>query len=195
MADSRTLNVAVIIGSTRKDRFCPTPAKWISRHAEQRGDLNVDLVDLKEAALPDVLNGGDDDPVPAPVQALQPRLDRADAFIVVTPVYNKGYPASLKTAIDWYFQEWSAKPVGFVSYGGIGGGLYAVEQLRQVFNEVHATTIRNTISFANYWEHFDEHGETVEGQPLEAAAKGFLDQLGWWGRALREAREQTPYAA
>ncbi|MDS1272379.1 NAD(P)H-dependent oxidoreductase [Lipingzhangella sp. LS1_29] len=190
----RPLHVAVIIGSTRQDRFSPTPARWIAKRARQRGDLTVDLIDLKDAALPEILGGNDPDaPLPEPVQRLQPRLAQADAFIVVTPVYNRGYPASLKSAIDWYFYEWNAKPVGFVSYGGVGGGLHAVEQLRQVFNEVHSPTIRNTISFANYWERFDEHGETTDGESLENAAKGFLDQLDWWAHALRDARERVPY--
>ncbi|QVQ51276.1 NAD(P)H-dependent oxidoreductase [Spiractinospora alimapuensis] len=194
MPTDNPLNIAVIIGSTRTDRFCPTPAKWIAKRARQRGDLNVDVIDLKDAALPEILAGDDENaPTPAPVKALQPRLAEADAFIVVTPVYNRGYPASLKNAIDWYFEEWSAKPVGFVSYGGIGGGLSAVEQLRAVFNEVHAATIRNTISFDNYWDRFDDNGETTDGVSLEGAAKSFMDQLNWWAYALRDARNQRPF--
>ncbi|MBB4932354.1 NAD(P)H-dependent FMN reductase [Lipingzhangella halophila] len=189
MPGDRTLNIAVIIGSTRDNRFGPTPARWIAAQARQREDWDVDVIDLKEAALPETLSR----PAPEPVRQLQPRLARSDAFIVVTPVYNRGYPAPLKTAIDWYHHEWNAKPVGFVSYGGIGGGLHAVEQLRLVFNEVHAATIRDTVSFANFWEHFDKNGATSDGEPIDGAAKKFLDQLGWWAHALRAARARTPY--
>ncbi len=185
------LNVAVLISSTRKGRFGPTPARWITERARQHGDLAPDLIDLREAALPETDDASGD--IPEPVRRLQPRLARADAFIVVTPVYNRGYPAPLKTTIDWYFHEWSAKPTGFVSYGGVSGGLDAVEQLRQVFNEVHATTIRNTISFANYWEHFDDSGEASDGESLDTVAKEFLDQLSWWAHALRAARARSPY--
>ncbi|TCP46784.1 hypothetical protein EV191_11360 [Tamaricihabitans halophyticus] len=80
-----------------------------------------------------------------------------------------------------------------MSYGGIGGRLFAVEQLRQVFTEVHATTIRQAISFDNFWERFDEHGETAADESLESAAKTFLDQLSWWANALRVARAAHPY--
>ncbi len=150
-------------------------------------------MDLLEERLPDILGGNDESaPRPAAVQALAPRLAAADAFVVVTPVYNRGYPAALKNAIDWFFHEWSAKPVGYVSYGGVGGGLHAVEQLRLVFNEVHATSIRNSLSFANYWDRFDDAGRPVDGG-AEVAAKEFLDQLAWWGHALREARSKRPY--
>jgi len=61
---------------------------------------------------------------------------RNDAFVVVTPEYNHGYPGPLKTAIDSVGREWHAKPVGFVCYGGLSGGLRAVEQLRIVFASV-----------------------------------------------------------
>ena len=62
-----------------------------------------------------------------------PSIDRADAFVVVTPEYNHSYPASLKQAIDVLNAPWRRKPVAFVSYGGLSGGLRAVEHLRQVF--------------------------------------------------------------
>jgi hypothetical protein len=29
----------------------------------------------------------------------------------------------------------------------------------------------------------------------KVAAKAFLDQLAWWGHALRDARSRRPYAA
>jgi NAD(P)H-dependent FMN reductase len=71
-------------------------------------------VDLAEVELPARLT----ESPPREVRALQPRLASADAFVLVTPEYNHGYPASLKAAIDWFSAEWLAKPVGFVSYGG-----------------------------------------------------------------------------
>jgi hypothetical protein len=49
--------------------------------------------------------------------AFTTEIDRADAFVVVTPEYNRTFPASLKQAIDFAYDEWQAKPVAFVSYG------------------------------------------------------------------------------
>ncbi len=54
-----------------------------------------------------------------------------DAFIFITPQYNWGYPAALKNAIDYLFNEWKGKPALIVSYGGHGGGK-AAAQLRVV---------------------------------------------------------------
>lgn len=192
MVEPDRLRLGVIIGSTRNDRFCPIPSRWIAEHARQRGDLEVDVIDLLDEDLPVIQNGDDENtPLPDRVLALQPRIVEADAFIVVTPVYNRSFPASLKNAIDWYFEEWSAKAIGFVSYGGINGGIPAVEHLRQVFNEVNAATVRNSVSFANFWEKFDEDGQPIDSVGTNAAAKSLLDQLTWWGHALRNARRAT----
>ncbi|SFN02612.1 NAD(P)H-dependent FMN reductase [Pseudonocardia ammonioxydans] len=191
MPDKRT-RLAVIIGSTRSGRFAPTVANWFADEARRRADLSVDVIDLATAGLPDVLPGDDWD-LPQPVLGLGPWLDTADAFVVVTPEYNHSFPAPLKTAIDWFHAEWAAKPVGFVSYGGLGGGLRAVEQLRLVFAELHATTVRNSVSFHNYWEAFDADGRT-DDPAAHGAAKGMLDQLVWWSDALRAHRGRVPYA-
>ena len=69
----------------------------------------------------------------------------------MTPEYNHSFPAALKNVIDWHGPQWHVKPVGFVSYGGISGGLRAVEQLRLVFAELHAVGIRDTVSFHSAW--------------------------------------------
>jgi NAD(P)H-dependent FMN reductase len=188
-----TLRLAVIIGSTRDGRFGPTVAHWFAARAGKRAGLDVDLIDLAEAHLPEILTDFDE-PVPAPVAALAPRLAAADAFAVVTPEYNSSFPASLKTAIDWYYEEWHAKPVGVVSYGRATGGLYATAQLRQVFTELHAVAIRNTVTLPCYWEQFAGDGSWPRSTAgYDAPVKIMLDQLTWWGYALRDARTKNPY--
>jgi NAD(P)H-dependent FMN reductase len=194
MSENGQLRLAVVIGSTRNGRFGPTPASWFAEQARQWGEFEVDVIDLLEARLPDVLSGDDETQDPEPVRALSPRLATADAFVIVTPVYNHGYPASVKNGIDWFYDEWKAKPVGFVSYGGMGGGLHSVEQLRQVFSELHTVTLRDTISFANFWEQFDSEGRPIDGENASAAAKTLLSQLAWWAHALRDARRKHPYS-
>ncbi|MFK3979916.1 NADPH-dependent FMN reductase [Micromonospora sp. NPDC050397] len=187
------LRVAVIIGSNREGRFGPTAARWFVAHAQRRGDLAVDLVDLAETPLPTALTSKPPAEVARALGGLTGRLDLADAFVVVTPEYNHSYPASLKAAIDWHFTQWQAKPVGFVSYGGLSGGLRAVEHLRQVFAELHAVTVRETVSFHGAWARFDQQGQPKDPDGCETAATALLDQLAWWAEALREARARSPY--
>jgi NAD(P)H-dependent FMN reductase len=188
------LRLVVVIASRREGRFGPTVANWFVEQVRGRGDLDLDVLDLAEAALPDQL-GGYGTPAPAAVAAVTPRLAAADAFVVVTPEYNHSYPASVKTLIDWHFTEWQAKPVGFVSYGGMSGGLRAVEHLRGVFAEVHAVTVRETVSFHGAWDRFGPDARPVDPAECAAAAKAMLDQLAWWARSLQEARSTRPYLA
>jgi NAD(P)H-dependent FMN reductase len=184
------LQLCVIIGSTRKGRFAPTVARWFTSQAERRDDLSVDVLDLAEANLPDALS---DKPGPEVAAVIQ-TLAAADAFVVVTPEYNHSFPAPLKTAIDWSSKQWKAKPVGFVAYGGRAGGLRAVEQLRQVFAEMHAVTVRDAVSFHEVWKEFDSAGQPNDSAGSEVAAKTMLDQIAWWGHALKDARTKHPYA-
>ncbi|MBB5934401.1 NADPH-dependent FMN reductase [Streptomyces zagrosensis] len=196
---SRTaLQLAIIVGSTRGGRFAPVVANWITEQARQHGDLDVNVIDLAEISLPNEMPPYGAAPGPqaaAALAKLTPGLAAADAFIVITPEYNHSYPASLKNAIDWHNAEWHAKPVGFVSYGGISGGLRAVEHLRGVFAELHAVTIRDTVSFPMAGNLFDGEGQLKSPEGPNAAAKALFDQLVWWGRALRNAKEDQPYAA
>jgi NAD(P)H-dependent FMN reductase len=187
--DPKPLAVLVVIGSTREGRVGPVPARWIAARAAARPDLDVTIVDLLKADLPAVMPAG---PHPA-VTAWAEQVGVADAVIVVTPEYNHSFPASLKAAIDLVGPEWRATPVALVSYGGLSGGLRASEHLRQVFAELHATTVRDTISFHGGRACFDEHGEPHDRAGTDAAATVLLDQLTWWGLALREARDRRPY--
>lgn len=173
------MTLGVIVGSVREGRFGPVVADWFVGQAKQRDDVSVDVIDLADT--------------PIPSADFASRIRMADAFVIVTPEYNHGYPGPLKTAIDSVGQQWRAKPVGFVSYGGISGGLRAVEQLRAVFAELHTVTVRETVSFHGARGQFDEHGAPRERDAVNAAASALLNQLAWWAHALQQARAARPY--
>ncbi|GAB3972601.1 NAD(P)H-dependent oxidoreductase [Actinoallomurus acanthiterrae] len=190
--------VAVILGSVREGRFGTVVGDWFAGRAAERADVEVDVIDPAEAGLPLKFPAFGADPEPETARALaamRSRLAAADAFVVVTPEYNHSFPAALKNLIDWHNAEWHAKPVGFVSYGGLSGGLRAVEHLRVVFAELHAVTVRETVSFHGAWERFDAGGAPVDPAGCDGAAKALLDQLLWWAHALRDAKAARPYAA
>ena len=173
-----SIKVVLLYGSTRNGRFCDTVAGWAAERIWQHGAFAVDPID------------------PLCVEAAEAarRVEAADAVVVVVPEYNHGYPGSLKSFIDAFYEPWQARPVAFVRYGGASGGLRAVEQLRQVFAELHAPTVRDGVSFVRAWEQFDERGRLREPALAERAMKRLLSQLEWWARSLREARQTRPYA-
>jgi NAD(P)H-dependent FMN reductase len=198
-ADASAPALAIVVGSVRESRFGPVVAAWVAEQAAAHGGFGVDVIDLADYDIPLALPAaspkyaGDDYPRPAGLAGLTARLDAADAFVIVTPEYNHSFPASLKNLIDWHYTQWQAKPIGFVSYGGLSGGLRAVEQLRQVFAELHAITVRDSVSLHGPWSGLGEDGRPLDPAVLESAAKNMVDQLLWWGRALRTARAEHPY--
>jgi NAD(P)H-dependent FMN reductase len=153
-------------------------ASWFADQVSARPEFVVDLIDIADQA-----------------QQIGPRLAAADAFVVVTPEYNHSFPAPLKSVIDGHGVEWRAKPAAFVSYGGISGGLRAVEQLRQVFAELHVVTIRDTVSLHGVWSHVGPDGRLIDDAARAGAARAMLDRLVWWTRALSVARARQPYVA
>lgn len=180
------LKLVLIYGSVREGRFCDTVAEWVIEQirAKERYELNV--VDPKRH-----------EPTPGSHEEdarLEKHLDEADAFIVVTPEYNHSYPAALKELIDSFHAEWQAKPVAFVSYGGVSGGLRAVEHLRTVFAELHAVGIRDSVSFPNAWEQFNAQGRLLAPERAERGMATLLARLTWWAQALRVARAKSSYA-
>lgn len=168
------LNIALIYGSTRELRLCDTVARWAIAEIAVRRDIALDIIDPRdEEAGSDVLGT---------------RIEAADGYILVTPEYNHGYPAALKALLDSADNAWSAKPVAFISYGGISGGLRAVEQLRLVCAELDMVTVREQLSFANVWEQFGANGALYEPERARRALSTMLDRLVWWGSVLRDAR-------
>ncbi|MEV0297780.1 NAD(P)H-dependent oxidoreductase [Nocardia sp. NPDC050710] len=190
---STPLKLAVIIGSVREGRFGPVVASWFVDRAERHGAFEVDVIDLADADIPLPLPAVSpmmepNPPRPDGMLDLTARLAAADAFVIVTPEYNRSYSAALKAAIDWHFTQWDTKAIGFVGYSGASGGLLAIEHLRQVFGELNAHTVRNYVSFPRYYLLFDEEGNLREPAEPAAAAEAMLDQLHWWASALTAAR-------
>jgi NAD(P)H-dependent FMN reductase len=186
--DPGVLRVAVIIGSVRDGRMGAAIGRWFLTHARQRTDMDLDVIDLLDVELP---AGHPEDPTPQ-LTHWRSRIDRADAFVLVTPEYNRSAPASLKHAIDCAREEWYAKPVALVSYGGIARGLRAAEHLRLVFGELHAVTLRDGVAIG-IDDGVDANGWVRDADGAGSAAKRLLDRLEWWATALRTARTDRPY--
>jgi NAD(P)H-dependent FMN reductase len=200
--DINNIKIKVIIGSTRQNRFSEKPTHWIYEEVKKKKEINAELLDLRDYPMPFF-----DDAVPPAVaggmysnkvvQKWAEKIKEGDAFIIVTPEYNHGYPAVLKNAFDSIFPEWNEKVVGFVSYGNAGGAR-SVEQLRQVVVELQMIPIRNAIHIPSdvYLavmkeqvpinpELFSPLRKSIMGDRVEA----FLNEFLWTARALKTARQ------
>lgn len=188
------LKVKVIMGSTREGRNGGKVGEYIASMAATEPGWEVEYLDLKSINLPMFAEAVSPsfreslDGLPEVVQEWSKKIEEADAYVIVTPEYNHGYPAPLKNAIDWLFKEWNRKPVGFVSYGALLAGGRAVEQLRQVVAELHMTSVRAQVLFPAVWEAFTENGQPKD-PATEERVRGMFKELSWWGEALKVARD------
>lgn len=187
---AKPIRIALIYGSTREGRFCDTIIRWAAREIDGHEAFELDVIDPS----PLFPNPANKPPSDSAANDLQQRLDRADAFVVATPEYNHSFSAPLKHLLDSIYGVWQAKPVAFISYGGVSGGLRAVEQLRLVFAELHAATIRQVVSFPNAPEQFDEQGYPRDPERTSRNLTKLLAQLWWWANALWQARQEEAYA-
>jgi NAD(P)H-dependent FMN reductase len=190
--------LTIIIGSTRPGRAGLPIARWFADRAGVHGGFELEVVDLAELDLPLM-----DEPN-------HPRLrdylhqhtrdwsaivDASDAFVMVTPEYNYGYPAALKNAIDYLQQEWRDKPVGFVSYGGVAAGTRAVQQLKQVVTTLKMVPVFEAVNVPFHPQFIAEDGVVQANEIMEQAADAMLDELQRVEGALRQLRETIAEAA
>ncbi|MEK7478660.1 MAG: NAD(P)H-dependent oxidoreductase [Patescibacteria group bacterium] len=196
------IKIKIILGSTRQNRFSEKPAQWIFEEAKKLEGVVAELLDLRDYPMPffdspmspSMAKGQYSNEV---IKKWAEKINDGDAFIIVAPEYNHGYTAVLKNALDVIYTEWNRKPVGFVSYGSAVGAR-SVEQLRQVAVELQMAPIRNAIHisvdifFAAMMgegptgsEMFEPIRKGLMGDPVER----FFNDLLWWARTLKAARE------
>jgi NAD(P)H-dependent FMN reductase len=186
--------IGVIISSIRPTRFGEKPAKWIAEHAKARGDIDVEIVDLKDYPLPLFDAPASDFWMPTPNEVAakwQAKLNEFDGYIVVTAEYNRSITGALKNAIDWAYKPFMRKAVAYVGYGSVGGAR-AIEHLRNIMTELQAVSVRHAIHIGG-----SDFVPLMMGQKtweetaprFDAFVPEMLDNLVWWTNATKTARQ------
>jgi NAD(P)H-dependent FMN reductase len=190
--------LTIIIGSTRPGRAGLPIAEWFTDRARWHGGFDVHVADLAVLNLPLL-----DEPnhprlgryIHQHTKHWSAIVDVSDAFVIVTPEYNHGYPAPLKNAIDYLHNEWRDKPVGFVSYGGVSAGTRAVQQLKQVVTTLKMLPVVEAVSIPFHPQFIGADGRVQANEIMEQAADAMLDELMRVEGALRPLREPVARAA
>lgn len=165
----------VIVSSTRPGRIGPKVADWVADQARATGDWEVEILDLTD--LPFM----DEEDMPRNGNYAKPHTQKwasqvfeSDAIVVVTPQYNRSFPAPIKNAVDYLFAEWDSKPIAIVSYGWTGGSDAAAD-LTKVLGHVKADVVGSTgLVFAT---DLTPEGALTPTDPRGAELSGLLDTL------------------
>jgi NAD(P)H-dependent FMN reductase len=175
-----TKRLNVIIASTRPRRVGDQVGAWFGGVARSRSAFDVHVVDLADLDLPML-----DEPLPAidaeeyeheHTRQWRPITAAADAFVVVTPEYNWGYPTSIKNAPDYLYVEWRHKPIAFVSYGMTSGGMRAAAQLTEVVTGLGMVPVPASV-VVHLREALDAGGVLVPTARMVNAAANTLAEL------------------
>lgn len=187
-------NIAVFVGSVRRDRKGIKVAKWIEKKLQERNHkvYFIDPIDL-DLPLLDRMYKEMDNPSQKLVN-LQNKIKDAEGYIPVTPEYNRSTSSALKNTLDYFLEEYYFKPSAIVSYSpGMFGGINAAQQLRLTFAELGAPSIPSSFAIPKVHKVFDQEGNLIDESYNKRVTK-FLDELEWYINALTNQRALgTPY--
>ena len=176
--------IPVILGTARLGRQSEKAAQFMLQKAREAG-LDSEIIDVRDYRL----EATDNTEMSQPALKLAEKARRADGFIIVSPEYNHGYPGELKMLLDMLFSQYARRPVGICAVSsGAWGGTRMVEQLRQVCLAFHMVPTGQAVHFPKVQELFDEAG-LLKGRSQHGQAKRLLEELIWYARALKTARE------
>ena len=170
----------VIVASTRPSRVGGAVGTWIADRATADGRFDVRVSDLLEMNLPLM-----DEPNHPNLQQYTKEYTKtwsaevagSDAFILVMPEYNHSYTAPLKNALDYLSKEWGYKPVGLVSYGGISGGLRAVQAIKPVLTALRMTPLNEAVVIQGVGKMIDDDASFQPAEHVEHSVQPMLDEI------------------
>lgn len=189
MMTTRTLFIPVILGTPRQGRMSEHVARFVLGEVGKLDGVETELIDIRELNLPT----GDAGEAIKDAK-FSAAAERADAFVLVVPEYNHGYPGLLKHALDTNLKEYIHKAVGICGVSaGPFGGTRVIQNLLPVMRELGLVTIFWDGNFSAVHQVFDEDGTLLETAYVRRLEK-FLKELVWMAKVLRHGRENVPLA-
>lgn len=174
-----THKLLIIVATTREGRSGRALGNWMADYAREHSDFEVEIADLAEIDLPfldernhPMLGKYEKDHTLAWAKTVQ----AADAFIIVTAEYNRSFPAPLKNALDFLFNEWRDKPVGFLCYGG-GAGTGAMLGLLPTLYALSMFPVRESMTVPNAAQYVQADGHVELPENIAAGASPMLRRL------------------
>lgn len=181
-----------IICSTRPGRVAPSIARWFNDVAQRHGRFDARLVDLADFNLP-LFNEPNHPRMQKyeheHTQRWSASVAQADAYVFVTPEYNFCPPPPFGNALNYLYAEWNYKPCGFVSYGGLSGGIRAVQLEKQLVTTLKMMPMVEGVAIPMVTQHLEADGSFKSHQLVVDSAQTMLNELLRWAVALKPMRE------
>lgn len=184
------MKLLVIIASTRPGRVGAAVSEWFEKIVKLDKRFEVSVADLLKIDLPFL-----DEPNHPAMQLYtkdhtkkwSKTIEATDAFVIITPEYNFSAPASLINALDYLYKEWNYKAVGYVSYGGMSGGMRSVEHIKHLTTTLKMVSIYEAVNIPFVSAKIKD-GKFIPDEHNEKAAEIMLDEIFRWSNALKTLR-------
>jgi chromate reductase len=169
--------VAVIVGSNRKDSINRRFAKALAKLGAARFDSNfVRLDDLP------MFNQDSEANLPPEVTRFKDEIKRADGVLIVSPEHDRSMPTILNNAVHWGARPfgtsvWPGKP-GFITGttpGAVGTAL-AQAHMRSVMLGLGMTLLGGEAYVSNKQGLFDDDGN-IGDETTQKFLQGFVDRF------------------
>ena len=181
-----TLNIPVVLGTTRKGRASVHVARFICDLLNRRAGATSEVIDIASLPLPtdDAGEAIKHEPFAAAMRA-------ADGLVIVAPEYNHSFPGLLKHALDSCLSEYIHKAVGLVGVSaGPFAGIRVVQSLLPVMRELGLVTIFWDVNIPYVSKVFEDDGRLVD-QAFVGRADRFIRELIWMSKVLKYGREHV----
>lgn len=175
------MRIAVLSSSVREGRLSHRVALWVKDRLSAEEGITAELLDLKAYAFPlfDERFAFQKHPS-AELLDFTERFVRADGVLIVSPVYNAGFPAALKNAIDLYYEQWQGKPAAVVSVtSGQVPGIATVQALQTLLLKLGAWVVPAGGTVIDVGRTFSETGAATDEALAEKLLQPTLRQLQW----------------
>lgn len=191
------MKVQVIVGSVRQgQRTSLQVAKWVASEANKIDGNQAEIVDLMDYPMPFFDESGSPQFIERhsrpEVQKWLDKLAEADAYILVTPEYNRTTSGVLKNALDYIDFQFARKPVALVGHGS-SGGAQAIASLRLALAGLLTVGLPKATFLIGASNFIDADGKLSEEEAAKpygplTALKALLEDLRWYSDALATAR-------
>ena len=176
-----SFKIAIVSGSARLGRQTPKAVSHLTKVLASRENVNnVDILDVLDYNFPIMEERRGRNPnQPERVDEFGDILNDADAIVFASPEYNGSFSGALKNTLDYFYKEYSKKPIGIMMVsGGARGGINASHDLQKYILGLGAFPLPYKLLVGNITKIFDDAGNLVDEQ-MEASFQKFTDELLW----------------
>lgn len=172
--------VGVVVGSLRKESFSQKIASFAASLFPE--DIRIEWIEIGQLPLYNQDYDGEEK-TPEEYNVFRRKINEIDAFLFVTPEYNRSIPAALKNALEVgsrprTMNAWNNKPAGIISQSpGNLGGFGANHHLRQTLVALNMPVVQQPEVYLSHSATLLDDNGRINNEDTIQFLQSFIDAL------------------